>query len=91
MKCVLAAPFVEWTDEYYGEDVCLENPGLGLLAAVLEQYGYDVVIRDGNLEDFSLDDLLSDLYGASFLGLSLDSSVVKETSRWLFSIKKAFE
>ncbi|PHR22826.1 MAG: hypothetical protein COA36_17595 [Desulfotalea sp.] len=90
MKCVLAAPKVEWEDEYYADDICLENPGIGLLASILRLQGCHVVIRDGNLENLSLSDLMSDLEGADFLGLSLDSSTIKSVSNWLFEVKNSF-
>ncbi len=90
-KCVLFAPRVNWVDEFYAEDILLENPGLGQLAAILETAGCQVEIIDGNIEEIrSFSDIDQFLEGASFLGLSLDSSVINEVIEWLPLLKKKY-
>ena len=91
MKCILYAPFVDWEDGYYAEDVCLENPGLAILSAVLQEEGCDVIIHDGNIE------LLHDhkevekkLSNINFLGLSIDSAAFNNVNKWLFKIRRKY-
>lgn len=90
-RCVIYSPQVEWTDEYYSGGVCLENPGMGILSAVLTDFGVEVTIRDGNMEEFSLhSEVTEDLRGAFCLLISADSSCIFGLCSWLQDVLLCF-
>ena len=91
LRCVLFAPRVDWIDEHYADDVCLENPGLAMLASVLRSSGCVAEVYDGNLQNMrSCADILSRLPGVAVLGLSPDSSVLPEVIAWLPEVRSKF-
>ena len=88
--CVIRAR-VDWIDEHYADDVCLENPGLAMLASVLRSSGCVAEVYDGNLQNMrSCADILSRLPGVAVLGLSPDSSVLPEVIAWLPEVRSKF-